>query len=60
MSFIQDVRDGINRHIEKNYPTFNGFCSAQKIGQGKLWKFLNGYVEVGKTTPTGMNSMALG
>lgn len=60
MSFIQDVRDGINRHIEKNYPTFNGFCAAQKIGQGKLWKFLNGYVEVGKTTPTGMNSMALG
>jgi len=52
MSIMQDVKDGIQRHIDKNYGNLNAFCASAKMAQGKVWKFLNGV--------NGMNSNALG
>ena len=63
MPFIQLVRDGIQRHIDKNYGgKLNALCKANKIAQGKLWKFLNDFSDHEDTAPksAGMKSVPLG
>lgn len=63
MQFIQSVRDGIQRHIDKNYGgSLNQFCKSHKIAQAKLWKFLNDFSDHADTAPksAGMKSVPLG
>lgn len=51
MSILQDIKDGLQKAISKEYPSLNAFCASKKCNQSQVWKFLN--------VTHGMNSIAL-